>query len=170
MKTLAACSVAVGATWAILYTIPAPIPPATAWYDKAIVFEFAIAFVATAVVMLISRKIWTIRAIGLFFASLAVGLLFSNAVYVRQSGYHVNDRGRVVPATNPGVQEGISDLARALLMIGGPLLVTGLIFWLWGRFGPHHDPILDPEQAWPRIDRRRNPYGRRREDGKGDAA
>ena len=153
MKKLAACSGAVAAVWGALYCVTAPIPPATAWYAKMIVYEIAIVFSTAAAVMLISRKLWTIRAIGLFFSALAIALLFWNAVYVRQSGYRVNAQGRVVPNTNAGVQEGVSDLARALLMIGGPLLMVGLIGWLWGRFGPG-DPTLDQWDPGRDPDRR----------------
>jgi hypothetical protein len=159
MKTLLGASAAVTATWGALYFAPAPIPPATAWYDKTIVYEIAIVFSTAALVMLISRKMWTIRAVGLFFSALAIGLLFWNAVYVRQSGYRVNDKGRVVPNTNHGIQEGVTDLSRALLMIGGPLLMVGLVMWLWGRFGPEHDPVVEP--TYPEIERRNDAYGRR---------
>lgn len=167
MKTLASASAAVGVTWIALWKIPAPIPPQTAWYDQTILYEIAIVFSTAAVVMLISRKMWTIRAVGLFFSALAIGLLFWNAVYVRQSGYHVNDKGRIVPNTNPGIQEGVSDLARALLIIGGPLLMVGLIIWLYGRFGPEHDPVLDHDPTWVAgrdPDRRGSAPGRRSTD------
>ena len=164
MRTLAAASLAVAATWGVLYAMPQPIPPSTTWYDKMIVYEIAIVFSTAAAVMLISRKMWTIRAIGLFFSALAIGLLFWTAVYVRQSGYRVNDKGRVVPNTNAGIQEGVTDLSRALLMIGGPLLMVGLVIWLWGRFGPDHDGIVDPPKTYPEIERRSNPYGRRATD------
>ena len=160
MKTLAGASVAVAATWTVLYFIPAPIPPQTAWYDQTIVYEIAIVFSTTAAVMAISRKTWTIRAIGLFFAAIAIGLLFWNAVYVRQSGYRF-EKGRVIPNTNPGVQEGVGDLARALLFIGGPLLMVGLVMWLIGRFGHAPDPVIDHAPTYPEVDRRRDPYGRR---------
>jgi hypothetical protein len=165
MKTLAATSAAVAAIWGVLYLVPAPIPPATTWYDKMIVYEIAIVFSTAAIVMLISRKMWTIRAIGLFFSALAIGLLFWNAVYVRQSGYRVRN-GRVVPNTDHGIQEGVTDLSRALLMIGGPLLMVGLVMWLWGRFGPDHDPVIEP--TYPEVERRANPYGRRATDRPSD--
>jgi hypothetical protein len=159
VKTLAACSTAVAAAWAALYLTPAPVPPKTAWYDTSIVYEIAIVFSTAALVMLISRKMWTIRAIGLFFSALAIGLLFWNAVYVRQSGYRV-EGGRVVANTDHGIQEAVSDLARALLIVGGPLLMVGLVIWLYGRFGPDHDPVVDHDR-----DRRRPGVpGRRRED------
>ena len=130
MKTLAASSLVVAGVWTALWFTPSPIPPRTAWYDTMLVYEIAIAFTTAAVVMVISRRTWTIRAIGLLFSAFAVGLLFWNAVYVRQSGYRVNENGRVVPNTNHGLQEGVSDLARALLVVGGPLLMVGLVMWL----------------------------------------
>ena len=141
MKTLATCSAAVCGLWAVLYAVPAPVPPATAWYDKAIVYEIGVVFCTAAIVMLISRRMWTIRAIGLFFSALAIGVLFANAAYIRYVGYTVRN-GRIVPDTDPGVQEAISDAARALLIIGGPLLMIGLIGWLYGRYGPQHDDLL----------------------------
>jgi len=162
MRTLIAASVVVAGVWTTLYVTPTPIPPATSWYDKMIFYEIAIVFSTAAAVMLISRKMWTIRAVGLFFSALAIGLLFWNAVYVRQSGYRVNAAGRVVPNTNHGIQEGVTDLSRALLMVGGPLLMIGLLIWLWGRFGPDHDPTTDP--TYPEVERRGNPYGRRSSD------
>jgi hypothetical protein len=158
MKTLALASGAVAVTWAALYEIPQPIPPKTSFIDKTIVYEVAVIFSVAALVMLISRRVWTIRGIGLFFSILALGVLFSNAVYVRQVGYTMRNN-RVVPNTNPGVQEAISDLSRALLLIGGPMLLIGLVGWLYGRFGPHNDDLL------PGInEERRSSIPRREED------
>jgi hypothetical protein len=146
MKTLVSASAVVAGLWVVLYEVKAPIPPATAWYDKAIVWEIASVFTLASAVMLISRKIWTLRAIGIFFSSLGVGLLFGMAVYVRHVGYTVRNN-RVVPNINPGTQEGLSDLARALLAVGGALFAIGLLVWLWGRFGPRRgDEVLGLER------------------------
>ena len=135
MKKLATASIATAALWSAFYLTPMPVPPSVSWYDKMIVYEIAIVFTTAAIVMLISRAVWTIRAIGILFSLMGLGLLFWNAVYVRQSGYKVLPNGRVVPNTNAGIQEGVSDLSRALLIIGGPLLMIGLIGWAYGRFG-----------------------------------
>jgi hypothetical protein len=156
MKTLASASAVVGGLWVVLYKVKAPIPPATAWYDKAIVWEIASVFALASVVMMISRKVWTLRAIGIFFSSIGVALLFGLAAYIRHVGYTMRDN-RVVPNINPGTQEGISDLFRALLVVGGALFAIGLVGWLWGRFGPRHgDEALGLE--------RRSPIPRREED------
>lgn len=161
MKTLATASVAVAAVWGTLYIVPAPVPPKTAWYDQAIVYEIAVVFSLAAVVMLISRRMWTIRAIGLFFAATAIGVIGWNAVYVRHAGYTTRNN-QIVPNVNPGIQEGLGDLWRALLMVGGPLLFIGLLVYLWGRFGPHSSDIIDdirtPDYTGPE---RRSGFDRR---------
>jgi hypothetical protein len=143
MKLLATVGAATATLYGVLYLVPAPIPPDTAWYDKAILYIIAVVFSTAAVVMLISRRTWTLRAIGLLLSAMAIATLSWNAVYLRQKGYSVKD-GRVVSNVSPGVSEALGDLWRTLFLVGGPLLMIGLMFYVWGRFGPDHstDPFL----------------------------
>lgn len=143
MKLLASVGAATVALYGVLYIVPAPIPPDTAWYDKAILYIIAVVFTTAAGVMLISRRTWTLRAVGLLLSALAIATLSWNAVYLRQAGYRV-ENGRVVSNVSPGVSEALGDLWRTLFLVGGPLLMIGLIFYVWGRFGPdpHPEPFL----------------------------
>lgn len=156
MKTLATCTAAVAASWGVLYMVPAPIPPATAIYDKVILYAIGGIFTMAALVMLISRRTWTLRAIGLGMSILGISVIAWNAVYTRQVGYTTRN-GRVVSAADPGIQEAISDLWRALFIIGGPLLFIGLSAWVYGRFGPHtEDPIFGERRKTVRREDDRN--------------
>jgi hypothetical protein len=151
MKMLASATAATAVTLGVLYFVPAPKPPSTAIYDKIEVIIIGATFLAVALVMVVSRKVWTPRAIGLLFSFLSLGILFTNATYVRVVGYHLvsgpDGSVKPVPNTDPGKQEFISDLSRSLLIIGGPLLLTGAIVWLIGRYRTGHTYDLDDEVA-----------------------
>lgn len=141
MKLLASGVGATAAVWGGFYLHPSPPPGQYDFWDKLIVWEIAVSFTFGAVVMLLSRKTWTFRGVGLLLASVGIAILFLLAGVIAELGV---TRGDVPPGTilptarmDPGIREGWQDLARAFLSVGGAGLFVGLFFWTIGRFGAH---------------------------------
>ena len=122
MKLLASGIAATGAVWAALYTQPEPLSPGLV--DKAIVSEISIVFWFGAVVMLASRRSWTIRAVGLFLTSVGIAALFGLSAHTLWFS-----------RPSDGVREAFIDLGRATLAIGGLLLFVGLSEYSYRRWG-----------------------------------
>ena len=152
MKKLAAGIATTAVIWTGMYLRESPRTGAD-WVDRVIVTGIAVTFTFAAIVMLASRRSWTIRAVGLFLSSTGIAVLFGEIAYIAQFG-----------RIDPGTREGLVDLARAALGLGGLLLFLGLSLYSFRRWGPvHYQPdVLDETPGdYPLVERRKDPYGRR---------
>lgn len=97
--------------------------------DTAILLGIGVTFLIAGVVMLLYTRDWSLRGLGL------LAVVFGDAVLYATSGVL---RLLTIPA---GPREGLVDVSRALFIVGAPLLLFGLIRWVWG--GP--DEPAPPE-------------------------
>jgi len=138
MKLLAAASASTVAVWVILYEHPMAQPPRTDTQDIALTLVVSLTMLTAAIVMLISRHWWSIRAIGLFFIALSQSALYGSSAYRLLAGYGPDCTAGVIDPmcrseVHVGIYEAGIDLSRACSYIGAPALAFGLIVWFISR-------------------------------------
>jgi hypothetical protein len=115
---------------------PQPIPPSLDWRDTVWTAFIAFTFALAALVMLLPRRPWSWRAVGLFLTSVGTALIYGG-VFV-----FTHLRGEALP-------EWYADAIRSVNVVGGPMLAYGLCRWLkdnWRTF-PAMDEMLF-EREW----------------------
>lgn len=143
MRRLIAATASVGAVAFAYYLHPAPPRGGdTELGDLVITYGMPVVLYLAVFVMLLSRDTWNIRAIGVFYVTLASAFLLTVIAMNRNRGKY-----------EPGTLEFVTDLARASYLIGGPALLFGVLTWIWfrirdkGRQREHEDvtglPVYD---------------------------
>lgn len=108
-------------------------PGETDIVDDALRVFICLVFVVAATVMLISRREWSARAMGLFLTSVASAAVYGGSFY---ADHMVLDRtcltleGGQVTCFPGGIPEPWLDFIRALFVVGGTLLAYGLTVWI----------------------------------------
>lgn len=152
MRLFASGVAALAVSWGVLYAIPSGGQGEYSALDRVLVHEIAFVFAFAAVVMVISRRSWTFRAVGLFLTSVGTAFLYGLTSTLT---YGVT--------LTPGQREAWLDLARAGLGLGGLLVFVGLVIYLYGFF--NHDDVLaatgDAHWKAGDADRRDGSPGRR---------
>lgn len=115
--------IAVGIVWSLLIW-----RGSTPFQDKWILLMIGTVYALAALVMLIGTRYWTIRGLGLL-GTLTGDCLFYMAFAFPRWGW----------AEPPG--NDYLNIVRALFIVGGLLLLSGLCAWLWRtRFGTRDEP------------------------------
>ncbi len=156
MKLFVGGVATLGVVWGGLYLSESPGPGEYSLVDRILVHEIAFAFTLAAVVMIISRKSWTFRAVGLFLTSVGTAILYGLSSFLADGG-----------SLSPGVREAWLDLARGGLGLGGLMVIIGLILYLFGWFS-YRDDIMEESRIENKVyegeDRRGDVPGRREVD------
>ncbi len=110
-------------------------PPAGQYdtIDKFIVGEIMVTFAFGAIVMFCSRKHWTFRGVGVFLMSLGISIAFALSSLIAYKGVSYDENGKAVSNLDPGLRQGISDLDRSLLFVGGFMFFVGLFDYAMRR-------------------------------------
>jgi hypothetical protein len=144
MRLFAASVASVIAIQGVLYLHPSR-PGSGEPLDVAIALFIGATLFLSGIVMITSRRSWTFRGVGIFWATIGSGIFYllvgTNRV-----------RGESFP---PGTQEFILDLTRSTLIVGGPAFLVGIIFWTMGHFGPQRDILVDVEDERRHMVRRK---------------
>src|SRR5436190_3564868 len=140
MKRLAAGTGATALTWtALQFHASGP----TDRIDTVLLATIGVTFSGVALVMVTGTRHWSTRAVGAFLGVLGVAITFGTTAWVREFGpyliVHRSD-GRTYHAGVP--PEPMIDLARACLVVGGPLLLWGVIAWWRQRWTSHDDAAV----------------------------
>lgn len=136
MKLFASGVAATLVGWGALYLVPSGPAGEYSILDKFIVHEIAFVFAFAAMVMIISRTSWTLRAVGLFLTSVGTSILYCLSSYLSYGA-----------TIDPGRREAWLDLARVSLGIGGCLVFIGLVVYMSG-FIAYRDDILAGRREW----------------------
>lgn len=137
MKLFASGVAALAVAWGGLYLNASPGPGEYSRIDRFLVHEITLAFALAAIVMVMSRRYWTFRAVGLFLTSLGTALLYGLSSWLAD--------GR---SLSPGVREGWLDLARAGLGLGGAMVIIGLVFYVFGFFAFRDDVLTASDEQY----------------------
>lgn len=90
-------------------------------WDTALFLLGLVLFALATAVTFVGTHAWGARSLGLFWVCLGLAVLFARALIVRQ--------GWVSPQN-----EVMADAFRAMLLVGGGLLLYGLLRWVRERF------------------------------------
>lgn len=117
--------------------------------DNLIVTAIAAIFALASLVMIAGTFRWSIRAFGLLCTSLATAIIYGTESYTRNVSHRPP-------------QEPVLDLARAMFIVGGPLLLFGLISWIGANWNPSKRVVNERDYVGP--ERRGDCGGRRHYD------
>ena len=150
VKTLASGVAATAITYGFLYLYNSPPPLQYDFVDRFMLGGIAFVFAYASIIMVLSRRSWTPRAVGLFLSSLGIAVSFGVGWYTGRVGYQNMDLGQ---------REAAIDFGRACLFIGGILLFLGLTDyavrrWL-SRYVDHDDAGVVIERREPGVVGRR---------------
>lgn len=139
MKRLAAASVTTAVVYGGLSLYPSgPSDPLT----QPVFVEIAIVASLAAIVMVIARRVWSWRAVGLCFFMAGVAVLYWAAAWRAHTGRMFTP-------------EWALDLGRSFLIVGGTLLATGLVVWCWANWRIPGSMDLEEGAPWDGEERRR---------------
>jgi len=100
--------------------------------DPYLLLFIGLTFTGCMAITLIYTRSWTLRSAGVLLTMAGDGVLYSFS-----GGRHFLD---IAPAT----LERMTDLARSCFFVGAPLLLIGLIAWIWRVREPPPEPLADP--------------------------
>jgi len=100
--------------------------------DPFLLLFIGLTFTVCMAITLLYTHSWTLRSAGILLTMAGDGVLYSFA------------GGRHFIAVSPGTIEHITDLARSCFFAGAPLLLIGLIAWVWRVRQPPPEPLADP--------------------------